>query len=90
MANYSVAVRHLHRLEVAISAIALFSRTMAAATKVFETYELLENIQASIDTPRSIFVIQRICKSWRAIVEGSATIQQLVLGASATQAVGPS
>ena len=49
----------------------------SATTTVFETYELLEMILAAIP-PRKILVVQRVCKSWQAVIAQSIKIKKLL------------
>lgn len=56
-------------------------RKMASASdRVIGTYELLEKvlIATATDCPRSVFVVQRVCKAWQAIIRRSTTIRKLL------------
>lgn len=61
----------------------------SASNRVFETYELLEIIIASLDSPHEILVVQRVCKTWRAVIERSAGIQNRSSGASTRKLAHP-
>lgn len=61
----------------------------SASTRVFETYELLEIIIASLDSPHKILVIQRVCRTWRAVIQRSAGIQDRFLGPSTRELARP-
>ena len=54
----------------------------SAANRVLENYELLENIITCISNPRDIFVIQRVCRTWQALIQRSKEIQRLMFGHS--------
>lgn len=61
----------------------------SAIDRVLETYELLEAIIASIDTPRHIFIIQRVCKAWQIIITRSATIGKIIFAVPKESVVAP-
>lgn len=50
----------------------------SASDRVFGTYELLETILIATYCPRSIFIMQRVCKAWQAVIRHSTTIQKLL------------
>lgn len=46
---------------------------MAACNKVFSTYELLEHIITFLP-PRHVLKVERVCKTWKAVIEDSIRI----------------
>jgi hypothetical protein len=52
--------------------------TDASRRQVLQTNELLESILAFLP-PRNLFVVQRVSKSWRALIAGSPTIQRKMM-----------
>ena len=60
-----------------------------AVSKVLGTYELLEIILKLLPA-RDILAIQAVCKSWKAVVARSKTIQQLLFQQSAGEVLTPS
>lgn len=55
-----------------------FPEMASPSDRVFGTYELLEKTLVAVACPRSMFVIQRVCKAWQAIIRRSTTIQKLL------------
>ena len=59
-----------------------------ATTRVLETYELLEMVLAKT-TPKDLFVMQRVSKTWKSLIERSEQLQQTMFLKPAGKAILP-